>query len=149
MVRTICILLAVILAGCSRAPEEAQQTGNIVPKTVLPSSPKLLAQGRTVFERNCAPCHGLKGDGQGPAAYLLYPKPRDFLAARYRLVSTWDSAPMDADIFQTISRGMPGSAMPSWAHLTEEARWALVHYVKAFSKNPFEFQADHPAAERV
>ena len=109
----------------------------------MESSANLLALGKATFERNCAPCHGLSGDGQGPAAYLLYPKPRDFVAARYRLVSTWDFAPTEEDIFQTISRGMPGSAMPSWAHLPEETRWALVHYVKTFARNPFAIGPDH------
>ena len=33
--------------------------------------------------------------------------------------------------------------MPSWAHLTEETRWALTHYVKTFAKNPFEIGPDH------
>jgi mono/diheme cytochrome c family protein len=137
---TACLVL---LAGCSRNAGDAQTTGNIVPKTKIASSPKLLETGRAVYERNCAPCHGLKGDAEGPAAYLLFPKPRNFVMALYRLVSTWDNFPTDEDIFQTISRGMPGSAMPSWAHLTEETRWGLVHYVKTFSKNPFELQPDH------
>ncbi|OFW00037.1 MAG: hypothetical protein A3F68_08065 [Acidobacteria bacterium RIFCSPLOWO2_12_FULL_54_10] len=109
----------------------------------MASSPNLLELGKTTFERNCAPCHGLNGDGQGPAAYLLYPKPRNFQAARFRLVSTWDFVPTDEDLFLTISRGMPGSAMPSWAHLTEETRWGLVHYIKAFSKNPLISGPDH------
>ena len=129
--------------GCSRTPDAAQTTGNLTPTTKMESSSGLLALGKTTFERNCAPCHGPNGDGQGPAAYLLYPKPRDFVAARYRLVSTWDFTPTDEDIFRTISRGMPGSAMPSWAHLPEETRWALVHYIKTFARNPFEIGPDH------
>jgi len=44
LVRTFCLLLAVILAACSRVSQDTQQTGNLVPKTVLPSSKKLLAQ---------------------------------------------------------------------------------------------------------
>ena len=131
------------MIGCSQSPKDSQSTGNLSPKTVLPPSPTLLALGKTTFDRNCAPCHGLKGDSQGPAAYLLFPKPRNFVAAKFRLVSTWDYAPTDEDLFKTISRGMPGSAMPSWAHLTEETRWALVHYVKTFAKNPFEIGKDH------
>src|SRR3990167_7631832 len=137
------LLVSFLWSGCSRSSPESQSTGNLTPKTVMLASPKLLELGKTTFERNCAPCHGLQGDGQGPAAYLLYPKPRNFVAARYRLVSTWDFAPADEDIFRTISRGMPGSAMPSWAHLTEETRWALAHYLKAFAKNPFEIRSDH------
>jgi mono/diheme cytochrome c family protein len=95
-----------------------------------------------IYTRRCAACHGEDGDGQGEAAYLLYPKPRDFTRGEYRLVSTWDGVPTDQDLFQTLSRGMPGSAMPSWAHLSEETRWSLVHYVKTFSAHDLSFGAD-------
>ena len=104
-------------------------------KTPAPS-PKLLALGKQIFARQCAACHGLQGQGDGEAVYLLFPKPRNFVAAKYRLVSTWDRVPTDQDLFNTITRGMPGSAMPSWGHLPEEQRWALVYYVKSLSEKP-------------
>lgn len=105
-----------------------------------PPTPKLLALGKQIYERQCAACHGSDGRGQGEAAYLLYPKPRDFVAARYRLVSTWERVPTDQDLFDTITRGMPGSSMPSWGHLPAGQRWALVHYIKAFSEKPFDIK---------
>jgi cytochrome c oxidase cbb3-type subunit 2 len=109
------------------------------PNTFIAASDRLLALGKKVYEKECAPCHGLDGRGSGDAAYLLYPKPRDFVTPyQFRLISTWDRIPTDQDIFFTVSRGIPGSAMPSWAHLPEETRWALVHYVKSFSEKPFQ-----------
>jgi mono/diheme cytochrome c family protein len=108
---------------------------------VVPSSPRLLALGEKTFVQQCAACHGVTGNGEGEAAYLLYPRPRDFTAGRYRIVSTWENVATDEDLFRTISRGMPGSAMPSWAHLPEETRWGLVYYVKSLSKSPFEIGA--------
>ncbi len=108
----------------------------IEPTQELPASPELLATGATLYARRCAPCHGERGAGDGPAAYLLYPKPRNFRTAQYRFVSTWESMPTDRDLYRTISRGIPGSAMPSWAHLTERDRWALVHYVKGLAEEP-------------
>jgi len=107
----------------------------------IPSSPKLLDLGKKVYNRQCAACHGARGRGDGEAAYLLYPKPRDFVAARYRLVSTWERVPTDQDLFNTITRGMPGSAMPSWAHLPEKQRWALVYYVKSLAEKPITVKA--------
>ncbi len=101
-----------------------------------PPSRKLLALGKQIYNRQCAACHGVNGRGDGEAAYLLYPKPRDFVMTRYRLVSTWDRKPTDQDLFNTITRGMPGSAMPSWGHLPEKQRWALVYYVKSFAEKP-------------
>lgn len=104
-------------------------------------SPKLLALGKEIYGQQCAACHGSDGRGGGEAAYLLYPKPRDLVAARYRMVSTWERIPTDQDLFDTISRGMPGSSMPSWGHLTEQQRWALVHYVKTFAEKPLVVKA--------
>ncbi len=104
--------------------------------SALEKSEALLELGESTFEKKCATCHGEEGLGDGEAAYLLYPKPRDFVAARYRLISTWERTPTDDDIFNTISRGMPGSAMPPWEHLSEDKRWGLVHYVKSLSERP-------------
>jgi mono/diheme cytochrome c family protein len=95
-----------------------------------------LERGRALFARQCAACHGAEGRGDGEAAYLLYPKPRDLRAARYRLVSTWEGVPTDDDLFRTITRGIPGSAMPSWGHLPEADRRALVAVVKSLAERP-------------
>ncbi|MBI2164472.1 MAG: c-type cytochrome [candidate division NC10 bacterium] len=160
------VALGVGLAGCA-APQEAAQTAgrpaapelpaeaaggplavSLTPAAIRTPSPELLALGRRVYEKQCVTCHGADGRGEGEAAYLLYPKPRDFVAAKYALVSTWDRVPTDEDLYRTISRGMPGSAMPSWGHLAEEERWGLVHYVKAFAEKPLEVQpAADPKAE--
>lgn len=142
-------LLFVLLTGAcrSRVPESFEPgviPHSIVPSRVLPSTPDLVALGREVYQKECLACHGPAGDGLGSAAYLLYPRPRDFTSGQFRLISTWDGVPTDDDLFRTISRGMPGSAMPSWAHLPEETRWGLVHYVKSFSKRPLDIiQASH------
>ena len=62
----------------------------------------------------------------------------NFRAGKFRLVSTWEGMPTDDDLFQTISRGMPGSAMPSWGHLSEDTRWALVAYLKSLVETPLQ-----------
>jgi mono/diheme cytochrome c family protein len=104
------------------------------------ASPTLLAIGKQLYGQQCAACHGATGRGDGEAAYLLYPKPRDLVAAKYRLVSTWERVATDQDLFDTISRGMPGSSMPSWGHLTAEQRWGLVHYIKSLAEKPLEIK---------
>ena len=109
-----------------------------------PPAPELLELGRATYQKQCSACHGAEGRGDGEAAYLLYPKPRDFTAGRYRLVSTWERVPTDQDLFSTISRGMPGSAMPSWGHLPEATRWALVHTVKSMATQPWSVAEPRP-----
>jgi mono/diheme cytochrome c family protein len=114
---------------------------SLTPTVLRRASPDLLARGQALYARQCAACHGTDGRGDGEAAYLLYPKPRDFTTGKFALVSTWERVATDEDLFRTISRGMPGSAMPSWGHLPEEDRWALVHYVKAFAPAPWSVPA--------
>jgi mono/diheme cytochrome c family protein len=113
----------------------------LTPAVTRSATPEILALGKRVYDKQCAACHGVTGRGDGDAAYLLYPKPRDFTASRYRLVSTWEQRPTDTDLYMTISRGMPGSAMPSWSHLTEDERWGLVHHVKSFAPTPWTVPA--------
>ena len=136
-----------LAGGCERSAPVSLESGVIPhaidPTQILPGSPDLIAIGQTTYQKECLACHGGTGDGQGSAAYLLFPRPRDFTTGQFRLISTWDGVPTDEDLFRTISRGMPGSAMPSWAHLSEERRWGLVHYLKTFSKRPLVIKASH------
>lgn len=138
------ILFLALTAGCRKAleKEESVKSGPIPrslrPSKVLEASPELITMGKEVYDQKCAPCHGLDGRGEGESAYLLYPRPRDFVNANYRLISTWEGLPTDEDIYFSISRGIPGSAMPSWAHLSEDVRWGLVHYLKSFAEDLME-----------
>ena len=86
-----------------------------------------------IYLKQCAPCHGEEGFGDGKAAYLLRPRPRDFSYGKFVLVSTDNRIPTDEDLFRTISRGLPGSAMPPWSHLPEDDRRSLVRYVRALA----------------
>lgn len=49
------------------------------------SSADEVSEGRNLYLRNCAACHGVKADGNGPAAPALTTKAPDlrFLSARY------------------------------------------------------------------
>lgn len=104
--------------------------------TKPPPSRALLSLGKETYAEECAVCHGADGRGRGIAADLLDIKPRDFVTAKYRLVSTWERIPTDEDLFNTITRGIPGTAMPSWEYLPERQRWALAYYVKSFAETP-------------
>lgn len=96
----------------------------------------LLERGRAVYRERCILCHGPTGGGDGEARYLLLAPPRDFRTGVYRFASTWDGVPTDDDVFGVVTRGMPGSQMPSFATLPEADRRALVTAVKAFAGRP-------------
>ncbi len=65
-------------------------------------------RGAKLYQRNCVACHGEKGDGQGPRAYFIFPKPRNFLepAARARY-----NRPA---LFAGVAYGRTGTEMPAW-----------------------------------
>lgn len=64
--------------------------------------------GMAFYIANCSTCHGVKGDGKGPRAYFILPKPRDFRhpASRHELDR--------ARLFTSIAEGTRGSEMPAW-----------------------------------
>jgi mono/diheme cytochrome c family protein len=92
------------------------------------------ARAKLLYQNNCAVCHGRNGDGKGEAAYLLQPKPRNFRAGKFRLVSSQNLQPIREDLFRTITNGMPGTPMPSWAHLSEADRQAVADYVLSLNR---------------
>ena len=94
--------------------------------------------GKAVYGLKCIGCHGDKGDGKGPAAELLMPKPRDFTSGIYKIRTTAGKMPSDQDLFRIITEGMPGTSMPPWAVLPEKERWNLVAYIKAFAADKFK-----------
>lgn len=89
--------------------------------------------GTAVYDRYCAGCHGVAGDGNGPAAPMLLVKPRDFTKGVFKFRTTpAGTLPMDDDLFRTITRGVHRTSMPEWSLLPERERWALVRRVKDF-----------------
>lgn len=87
--------------------------------------------GKQVYDTHCSACHAGNGDGNGPASVWLFPRPRNFNSGLFKIQSTpAGSLPTDEDLYQTITRGMPGSSMPSFAYLSESQRREVVQYVK-------------------
>jgi len=104
------------------------------------STPVYAAQGNSengkkVYEKRCAWCHGWEGAGDGPAAERLNPPPRDFTSAMYKIKTTPfdEMLPNEEDVFRMINDGMPDTSMPGWKDiLSEQERWDLVAYVMKF-----------------
>lgn len=77
-------------------------------------------KGRAFYEKNCAECHGVKGDGQGPRAYFIRPVPRDFLQERSRLTLNRPA------IYAAVFFGRNGTEMPAWSKVLSEQEVANV-----------------------
>ena len=97
-------------------------------------TPEVSERGKEVYVESCAHCHGVEGRGDGSAAENLLPKPRDFTSGVYKIRSTESGQlPTDQDLFDIITKGMPGSSMPGWeTSLSKDDRWELVAYIKTF-----------------
>jgi cytochrome c oxidase cbb3-type subunit I/II len=87
--------------------------------------------GREVFRLYCAECHGATGDGYGLRQDISYARPRSFQSARFKLATTENGVPSDRDLIRTIARGMPGSGMPNWSHLSDDELAAVAEHVRA------------------
>jgi cytochrome c oxidase cbb3-type subunit I/II len=121
------LALLLTLAGFSAS---AQLAAPAVSKESPPDDSALQA-GKSVYLQHCAACHGVKGDGAGPASVWLFPRPRNFSAGMFKIKSTPGMAlPTDEDLLGTMTRGMPGSSMPSFSYLTENERRDAVQYIK-------------------
>jgi len=133
------IMLGLLSCFCG-VPSSAQeaQVGT------LPGNAK---HGHELYQRYCIFCHGKYGDGRGESAPYLDPKPRDFTAATFKCRSTPSgSLPLDSDLYDTITRGIHASGMPSWRPLSRQERVDLVAYIKSFSP---KFTEEKPAAPVV
>jgi cytochrome c oxidase cbb3-type subunit 2 len=92
------------------------------------------SRGRTVYDANCAICHGERGDGRGHEAQHFTTPPRDFTAGRYKIRSTGSGQlPTDDDLRRSIVRGVPGTGMVPHDHLSREEVDAVVEFVKSLS----------------
>ncbi|MBI3391773.1 MAG: c-type cytochrome [Nitrospirae bacterium] len=95
------------------------------------AAPAPSRQGEALYKEQCSICHGAEGKGDGSAAEFLFPKPRNFTTGTFKVRSTPSgSPPTDQDLLNTVTQGMPGSAMPGFSFLSKGDRLALVSHVK-------------------
>jgi mono/diheme cytochrome c family protein len=80
--------------------------------------------GQTLYEANCARCHGVDARGGGVDAATTELPPANLRSGHLNLHS-------DADIYTWISGGIPGG-MPAWSsQLSETDRWNLVNFLRS------------------
>jgi putative heme-binding domain-containing protein len=115
---------AVLALVLSAAPQDHGVTNPVA------GDPRAIQEGASLFRANCSPCHGLnaKGGGRGP----------DLTAGH------WVHGSTDADLFRTVTRGVPGTEMPANA-LDDPEVWAILAYVRSLAPAKTEAVSGDPA----
>jgi mono/diheme cytochrome c family protein len=87
-----------------------------------------VAAGKQIFQRSCAPCHGLSAEG-GPGNDLIP-------AAPDLTDDTWDHGSTDGEIFDNIKNGVaPDFNMVPWKDtLKDDEIWSVVNYLRSIAK---------------
>ena len=98
MVTRDSVIRTAVLPGTGLAASVGLAWLLLTPTTAPVIGQATASPGKALYQTHCAACHGDQGDGNGMAARFLYPRPRDFTAAEFRLVSTTNLLPTDDDM---------------------------------------------------
>jgi copper transport protein len=128
VVRAGVVLLAVV-CGVGVASRAAVEAANEAPAPAaamanpLPATADSILRGHDLYLANCAACHGINGDGDGPTAAGWLP-PLQPLGEDVPHLS-------DGALAYRIAVGSAGTRMPAFAStLSENDRWDLVNYLR-------------------
>ena len=134
----ILIGLVVVLSACSLAADitpppgselqpTQQATNALVASSVYPIVPPDLEYGAKLYSKECAPCHGTSGRGDGPqASQLSVP-----VAPLGLSDSSRQSTP--AEWYTLVTQGNLEKFMPPFSNLTDRQRWDVVAYAMSLS----------------
>src|SRR5688572_23291559 len=145
------LLAVLIIAFTLSCKKEASQTKESTETNQEKTAPVKLTssqqlEAKKVYEAWCSGCHGEKGRADGPAAAVLEVKPRNFIREPFKIRSTESGQPPTRkDIYETVTRGLPGTAMPSFSFLSEKERWLAADYVRKLAN--MEHQPDPPSIQ--
>ncbi len=96
-----------------------------------PATSSLISVGKSKYEEaGCAQCHGAKGKGDGPSGRDLKDDWGNPISPSDLTLKPFKSGSNPEDLYRTISTGLNGTPMPSYAAaFSPKERWALVSYV--------------------
>jgi len=98
----------------------------IAVKNPLAGDKSVLPEAKGIYVSNCAPCHGEKGRGDGPASPGLNPKPADHSSALIQ-------SETDGSLYWKLSEGR--APMPAYKKVfSEHQRWELIDYIRTLAK---------------
>jgi len=125
--------------------DDANKAGKELKSPLDGNDAAVLARGRDLFMRDCMPCHGVGGRGDGLVTATRrdggFPPPPSLLAEHAKGLP-------DGYIYNYISRG--GLLMPSYgAQIDAADRWKVVAWVREIQKNLPENAPDAGSAQAL
>ena len=139
-IRLLTVMVVSLCFAVSAGAAERHMMPSVVPadklaearalKNPLAHSPEVIEQGKAVYngKGGCVTCHGIDGDGKGPAAASMNPSPRNFQHHGFWRHRT------EGEVFWAIKYGSPGTAMIAFGSvLSDNEIWALIHYEQTFA----------------
>ena len=87
-------------------------------------------RGETIFLARCTGCHGKKADGHGPNSPDISPRPRNL--RNFAFINSVS----DHRLFESITYGVEGTAMPSWLDygLQQNDVGDILNYIHSLNK---------------
>jgi len=86
-----------------------------------------IAEGKRVYQERCVSCHGETGNGDGPIAWAIEPRPRNFADAAF-----WKDRTA-AQVKEVVQKGKPGTQMGAFEGVLSDAEIdAVVAFIQSF-----------------
>ena len=120
-----------LAAGCRSLADRVTFVGPMVlAGQEVPAA--VLNEGREHYVQNCYACHGMSGDGRGPASHYYRPPPRDLTKGLYKFGGVVDGLPHDEDFARILQHGLAGTPMLAW-DIPGGELYPIIQYVKSLS----------------
>jgi len=121
------VAAALLVATASNAQKKWEAPADaIAVKNPLAGNSAALADAKKTYTTLCAPCHGDKGRGDGPAAVALNPRPADHSSKAIQ-------AETDGSLYWKLTNGR-GAMQAYKTQLTDNQRWGLVNYIRTLKR---------------
>src|SRR5689334_11800220 len=133
MARPVILMLACLaVAGINAGAPASVRQGNAEAKKIknpIPSDAASIEEGRKIYGRNCASCHGPGGKGDGSMA-LGGSTPADLTDDK------WDHGSSDGEIFVVIRDGVSADMEGYKDRLSEKQIWQVINYIRSLGPKP-------------
>jgi len=123
---SVALLVAVVVA---RGEQQSRRSEAEKLKNPIPSDAASIEEGKKLYGRHCASCHGPAGKGDGGMA-LSGGTPANLTD------ETWDHGSTDGEIFVAIRDGTSSDMESYKEKLTEKQIWNLVNFIRSLGPKP-------------